>query len=581
MRDVRRVEAAAEDPDPHGSYTVHCRSVSDDLDDTVAASPDALDAAADQGPGYLVVVRGGPVGEVHRIAAPTTVIGRAPEADLRFNDEGMSRLHCRLRQDAAGVVVEDLASRNGTYCNGERLGLDPRSLVEGDRLQLGTSVLLWFTYVPSSVEPITISGRDIAIAKHVQTSLLPRKLDVEGLEVSASMVPAAEVGGDYYDVIPVADGCWLAIGDVTGHGLHAGLIMLMIQSVVGTLVRAQPDAAPADLLRALNEQLYDNIRQRLQHDEHVTFTLLRYTVDGRLRFVGAHEELVLWRAATGKCERVITPGTWLGIGPNIDHALIESTIALAEAICSVLYTDGLTEAMTADHQQFGIARVEAIVERCRDRPTAEIEREILGELARWTPKQDDDVTLVVLRYRGAPVSSTARRSDQIDGVRAERVQAAPLPHDVGARDEPDDVALGRRELVDCGQPGHEALEARRAHELEPEQIDLDLADAEPERLLVNPPADRVERVLGAQIGVARQREREHAGVPGRAGDQGGARHRWERDRGHVGLGTRVRAMILTSSPSRLQLTSISDSAQIRASPSPEPVPRFAVWRIAA
>ena len=70
----------------------------------------------------------------------------------------------------------------------------PRSLVEGDRLQLGTSVLLWFTYVPSSVEPITISGRDIAIAKHVQTSLLPRKLDVEGLEVSASMVPAAEVG---------------------------------------------------------------------------------------------------------------------------------------------------------------------------------------------------------------------------------------------------------------------------------------------------------------------------------------------------------------------------------------------------
>ena len=82
-------------------------------------------------------------------------------------------------------------------------------------------------------------------------------------------------------MIPVADGCWLAIGDVTGHGLHAGLIDADDpRAWLGMLVRAQPDAAPADLLRALNEQLYDNIRQRLQHDEHVTFTLLRYTVDG-------------------------------------------------------------------------------------------------------------------------------------------------------------------------------------------------------------------------------------------------------------------------------------------------------------
>ena len=114
---------------------------------------------------------------------------------------------------------------------------------------------------------------------------------------------------------------------------------------------------------------------------------------------------MLWRAATGKCERVITPGTWLGIGPNIDHALIESTIALAEGDLLVLYTDGLTEAMTADHQQFGIARVEAIVERCRDRPTAEIEREILGAGA---------VDAEAGRRRHAGRAALPRRAGQLD-----------------------------------------------------------------------------------------------------------------------------------------------------------------------
>ncbi len=66
----------------------------------------------------------------------------------------------------------------------------------------------------------------------MQTSILPRKFAVPGLEISAKMIPASEVGGDYYDVIPVDDGCWIAIGDVSGHGLDAGLVMLMLQSSI-------------------------------------------------------------------------------------------------------------------------------------------------------------------------------------------------------------------------------------------------------------------------------------------------------------------------------------------------------------
>ena len=129
-----------------------------------------------------------------------------------------------------------------------------------------------------------------------------------GLEIAAAMHAATEVGGDYYDVVPVDDGCWLGIGDVAGHGLGTGLVMLMMQSGIGALARKMPDAAPRDLLLALNTMLVENVRERLGQREHATLTLIRYRRDGSLTFAGAHEEMLIRRAATGRCERIETPG---------------------------------------------------------------------------------------------------------------------------------------------------------------------------------------------------------------------------------------------------------------------------------
>ena len=85
------------------------------------------------------------------------------------------------------------------------------------------------------------------------------------------MRPAEEVGGDYYDVVPCdGGGAWLGIGDVSGHGLNAGLVMLMVQSAAQALIRAVPDIEPADLFRKLNQVLHDNVRMRLERDDHVT-----------------------------------------------------------------------------------------------------------------------------------------------------------------------------------------------------------------------------------------------------------------------------------------------------------------------
>src|SRR3954468_22787898 len=164
----------------------------------------------------------------------------------------------------------------------------------------------------------TAERRDLEIARQIQMSILPHRVDVEGIEVSAGMIPAERIGGDYYDILPVKAGCWIGIGDVAGHGLGAGLIMVMIQSMVMALVRAHEDAAPRDIVCLLNRLLYENIRGRLAQDDHVTFCLMRYRADGSVVFAGAHEEILVWRTTTGRCERICTSGAWLGAIPDIE-----------------------------------------------------------------------------------------------------------------------------------------------------------------------------------------------------------------------------------------------------------------------
>ncbi|MCA9720766.1 MAG: SpoIIE family protein phosphatase, partial [Myxococcales bacterium] len=199
--------------------------------------------------------------------------------------------------------------------------------------------------------------RELEIAERIQTSILPRAPEVNGYAIASEMTTASEVGGDYFDVLPAGDRCWIGIGDVAGHGLKAGLVMLMVQSCVAALVREQPTASPADHVRALNRVLVDNIRERLEQDEHVTFSLLRIETDGRVVYAGAHEEMIVCRAATGACELIPTPGTWLGVDPNIDLVTRDSELRLEDGDLLLLYTDGLTEARSPAREMFGVQRL--------------------------------------------------------------------------------------------------------------------------------------------------------------------------------------------------------------------------------
>ncbi|HVJ13808.1 MAG TPA: PP2C family protein-serine/threonine phosphatase [Polyangiaceae bacterium] len=264
--------------------------------------------------------------------------------------------------------------------------------------------------------------KEMEIASRIQSAILPTRTSVSGLEIAARMIPASEVGGDYYDVLPVpGDGCWLGIGDVAGHGLTAGLVMLQAQSAIKALVLQDGERLPSELLAAVNQVLFDNVRQRMGQEEHMTMTLIRYHQDGRLIVAGAHQSIVICRAASGRCERHSSQGTWLGLVADVSTFNEDRSFRLQEGDLLVLYTDGMTEAMSSAHEQFGVERLCAVVERMHDSPPELVRDQLLDSLAAWSSApHSDDVTLLVLRHLGGTdtraTSGIQRRSQRLEAV---------------------------------------------------------------------------------------------------------------------------------------------------------------------
>lgn len=248
--------------------------------------------------------------------------------------------------------------------------------------------------------------QEMEIAQRIQTSILPAAPWLPGYSIAASMQTASEVGGDYYDVIPGETGGWVGIGDVSGHGLPAGVVMLMTQSAASVLVNTMPDAAPSALVERLNGFLFDNVRNRFAQEEFMTFTLLRCAVDGEIVYAGAHEDIVVWREASDACERLRTHGPWLGVVPDVGAAVVDQGCRLERGDLMVLYTDGVTEAMNEAREQFGVERLCEVVRENARRPVAEVVQRVCERVAEWRTEQVDDVTVLVIRYDG-PVAAEA------------------------------------------------------------------------------------------------------------------------------------------------------------------------------
>jgi phosphoserine phosphatase RsbU/P len=241
---------------------------------------------------------------------------------------------------------------------------------------------------------------EVRIATEIQASILPQTVRIEGLEIAAAMRPATEVGGDYYDVVATPHGCWIGIGDVTGHGLTAGLVMLMLQGVVRGVSRRMPDAPPSEIVAVANAVVYENVRVRMGQSDHVTLTLLRYERSGRLTCAGAHEAIIVCRAEDGRIECIETPGTWLGLIPDVRSVTTDTAFELRRGDLMLLYTDGMTEARNHSGEMFGIERLAAVLTGLRHQPVDRIRDTLLVAVEQWMATQEDDLSILVARHHG-------------------------------------------------------------------------------------------------------------------------------------------------------------------------------------
>ncbi|AFL49921.1 sigma-B regulation protein RsbU (phosphoserine phosphatase) [Sinorhizobium fredii] len=245
-------------------------------------------------------------------------------------------------------------------------------------------------------------GAELDVARRIQMMVLPKAAELEeiaNLDIAAYMRPADEVGGDYYDVLRDGERLKIGIGDVTGHGLESGVLMLMVQSVARALQEAG-DMDPSQFLNRVNRALYKNI-VRTNANKHLSLAFLDY--DGtRLMLSGQHEELIVVRGA-GSVERIDTLdlGLPIGLEPDISPFVATQEVAFAQGDMVILHTDGVTEAEGPNGELFGIERLCESARRRHGQSAEDVKAGILEDLMAHigTQKIHDDITVVVMRHR--------------------------------------------------------------------------------------------------------------------------------------------------------------------------------------
>lgn len=237
---------------------------------------------------------------------------------------------------------------------------------------------------------------ELDVARRIQTSLLPGAAGLPRHEIAASMLPAEEVGGDYYDVFSEHGHGWVLIGDVSGHGVESGLIMMMTQTLVRSCILSSPEKSPAEVLAHVNRVLRENM-MRLGAERYMTISAIRLS-DRDFTYAGKHQDLLILRT-NGQVEILPTHGTWLGITDNLSFYLENQETHFESGDVLVLFTDGITEAENEAGEMFGFDRLLSVLRKSRDHTPAEILSTVLRSVSEFQHKQSDDITLLVIKKK--------------------------------------------------------------------------------------------------------------------------------------------------------------------------------------
>lgn len=236
---------------------------------------------------------------------------------------------------------------------------------------------------------------ELELSQIVQRALLPQSIPhIKGVELAAFSRPSEIIGGDYFDFFNYRDGAHgLVIADVSGHGVAAGMLMSSLQTALRTMA---PDTeVPSEILERINRFYIHNIN----FTTFITVFLARFDPETRiLTYINAgHNPPVVYRKETGEIHWLTRTAPAIGLAEDFRPGTESVTLEQGDSL--LLYTDGLTEALNMDREQFGHERLAALFARNMNLTMPDIlqvVRETVNEFSDRVPLADD-ATLVALK----------------------------------------------------------------------------------------------------------------------------------------------------------------------------------------
>lgn len=311
-------------------------------------------------------------------------------------------LSLRERCASQGIVaLVPLHAQNevrGMLCLGDRLRGGAYSLADLEFIySLGNLAIISLENTRLFYEAVEKQKmeNELNIAREIQKGLLPRSLPViRGLDVAALNISSKQVGGDYYDVIALENGTYaIAIGDVSGKGTPASLLMANVQATIRTLVHF--NLPLSEMTMRVNHLICENTG----NDKFITLFWGIFDPRTRLfRYVNAGHNYPFVIRSTGSIERLKEGGIILGV-MKAAAPYHEGSIQLSNGDIVVMFTDGISEAMNKEGVDYTEERVEQFLRNAAPSSAQGILENIQNEIARYTSgaPQSDDITLVVMK----------------------------------------------------------------------------------------------------------------------------------------------------------------------------------------
>jgi serine phosphatase RsbU (regulator of sigma subunit) len=239
---------------------------------------------------------------------------------------------------------------------------------------------------------------ELTVANRVQADLLPRVIPkYDGVLLAGSMKPAKEIGGDFYDFIPISeDHLGIVIADVSGKGVAAGMIMTMVHTLLHSLYPYFGNSK--DLLVKVNEVISNHIREAM----FVTLLFCMWdSKNKKLMYTGCGHEHILWfHKQANHLEAVRSGGLALGMTDDVRMLLKEKELPVAPGDSIVLYTDGIIEARGEDNEMYGLDRLKSFIESHHGQSAEDLRSAIVKDVQRYSQgvSQTDDITCIVVQF---------------------------------------------------------------------------------------------------------------------------------------------------------------------------------------